>query len=161
MWRALWLKSRMLRARIPYRLEVALFLIQEFVSFRGANIAGKAAFHIGDSILAGHSAPGPFCAGCPYEGKMLRIAEVLGSLHYLRNLCGETSNEWRERMDAIIAAEKPDEAERLLLVSSFNHGYRAFSDNYVRCTPSALAAIDRYMKEGESLSNELISRYGN
>ena len=97
----------------------------------------------------------------PYEGKMLRIAEVLGSLHYLRNLCGETSNEWRERMDAIIAAEKPDEAERLLLVSSFNHGYRAFSDNYVRCTPSALAAIDRYMKEGESLSNELISRYGN
>ncbi|MND59945.1 hypothetical protein D3C80_511630 [compost metagenome] len=97
----------------------------------------------------------------PYEGKMLRIAEVLGSLHYLRNLCGETSNEWRERMDAIIAAEKPDEAERLRLVSSFNHGYRAFSDNYVRCTPSALAAIDRYMKEGESLSNELISRYGN
>ena len=97
----------------------------------------------------------------PYEGKMLRIAEVLGSLHYLRNLCGETSNEWRERMDAIIAAEKPDEAERLRLVSSFNHGYRAFSDNYVRCTSSALAAIDRYMKEGESLSNELISRYGN
>ncbi|TCQ82539.1 uncharacterized protein (TIGR02301 family) [Ochrobactrum sp. BH3] len=97
----------------------------------------------------------------PYEGKMLRIAEVLGSLHYLRNLCGETSNEWRERMDAIIAAEKPDEAERLRLISSFNHGYRAFSDNYVRCTPSALAAIDRYMKEGESLSNELISRYGN
>ncbi|MFD1197571.1 TIGR02301 family protein [Brucella gallinifaecis] len=97
----------------------------------------------------------------PYEGKMLRIAEVLGSLHYLRNLCGETSNEWREHMDAIIAAEKPDEAERVRLVSSFNHGYRAFSDNYARCTPSALAAIERYMKEGENLSNELIMRYGN
>lgn len=97
----------------------------------------------------------------PYEGKMLRIAEVLGSLHYLRNLCGETSSEWRDRMDAIIAAENPGEAERLRLVSSFNHGYRAFSENYVRCTPSALAAIDRYMKEGESLSNEIISRYGN
>lgn len=97
----------------------------------------------------------------PYEGKMLRMAEVLGSLHYLRNLCGETSSEWRDRMDAIIAAENPAESERLRLVSSFNHGYRAFSDNYVRCTPSALAAIDRYMKEGESLSNEIISRYGN
>lgn len=97
----------------------------------------------------------------PYEGKMLRIAEVLGSLHYLRNLCGETSSEWRDRMDAIIAAQNPGEAERLRLVSSFNHGYRAFSENYVRCTPSALAAIDRYMKEGESLSNEIISRYGN
>lgn len=97
----------------------------------------------------------------PYEGKMLRLAEILGSLHYLRNLCGETGSEWRDRMDAIIAAEKPAESERVRLVSSFNHGYRAFSDNYVRCTPSALAAIDRYMKEGETLSNEIISRYGN
>ncbi|WP_328587688.1 TIGR02301 family protein [Brucella thiophenivorans] len=96
-----------------------------------------------------------------YGGKMLRLAEVLGSLHYLRNLCGETSNEWRERMDAMIAAENPAETERVQLISSFNHGYRAFSENYMRCTPSALAAIDRYMKEGESLSNELISRYGN
>ena len=97
----------------------------------------------------------------PYGGKMLRLAEILGSLHYLRNLCGETGSEWRDRMDAIIAAEKPAEGERGRLVSSFNHGYRAFSDNYTRCTPSALAAIDRYMKEGETLSNEIISRYGN
>lgn len=97
----------------------------------------------------------------PYDGKLLRVAEVLGSLHYLRNLCGETGSEWRDRMDAIIAAENPSEAEKLQLVSSFNYGYRVFSDNYTRCTPSALAAIDRYMKEGESLSNEIISRYGN
>lgn len=113
------------------------------------------------ALWLGIVSPAVSAQDAPYEGKMLRIAEVLGSLHYLRNLCGETSNEWRQRMDAIITAEKPDEAERVRLVSSFNHGYRTFSDNYVRCTPSALAAIDRYMKEGESLSNELISRYGN
>lgn len=97
----------------------------------------------------------------PYEGKMLRLAEVLGSLHYLRNLCGETSSQWRDRMDAIIAAEKPDESERVRIVSGFNRGYRAFSDNYSRCTDSALAAIDRYMKEGEALSGDIVSRYGN
>lgn len=97
----------------------------------------------------------------PYEGKMLRLAEILGSLHYLRNLCGEAGSEWRDRMDAVITAEKPSEAERVQLISSFNHGYRVFSDNYTRCTPSALAAIDRYMKEGGDLSNEIISRYGN
>ncbi len=102
-----------------------------------------------------------FAQDAPYEGKMLRLAEVLGSLHYLRNLCGEAGSEWRDRMDAIIAAEKPSEGERVRIVSSFNHGYRVFSDNYTRCTPSALAAIDRYMKEGEGLSNEIISRYGN
>ncbi|MBC2884808.1 TIGR02301 family protein [Ochrobactrum sp. CM-21-5] len=102
-----------------------------------------------------------FAQDAPYEGKMLRLSEVLGSLHYLRNLCGEVGSEWRDRMDAIVAAEKPSEAERMRLISSFNHGYRVFSDNYPRCTPSALAAIDRYMKEGEGLSNEIISRYGN
>ena len=113
------------------------------------------------SLWLGMAFPALAAQNAPYEGKMQRLAEVLGSLHYLRNLCGETSNEWRERMDAIIATEKPDETERVRLISSFNHGYRVFSENYLRCTPSALAAIDRYMKEGESLSNELISRYGN
>lgn len=97
----------------------------------------------------------------PYEGKMLRLAEILGSLHYLHNLCGETGSEWRDRMGAIIVAEKPPEDEKLRIISSFNHGYRVFSENYTSCTASAHAAINRYMKEGESLSNELISRYGN
>lgn len=113
------------------------------------------------SLWLGIASPVLSAQNTLYEGKMLRLAEVLGSLHYLRNLCGETSDEWRERMDAMIAAEKPAESERVQMISSFNHGYRAFSENYGRCTPSALAAIDRYMKEGESLSNELISRYGN
>lgn len=161
MWRALSLKLRMLQARIPYRLEVAPFLIQEFLSSEGHILQEKRLSILVIAFWLGILSPALSAQDAPYEGKMLRIAEVLGSLHYLRNLCGETSNEWRERMDAIIAAEKPDEAERVRLVSSFNHGYRVFSDNYVRCTPSALAAIDRYMKEGESLSNELISRYGN
>ena len=102
-----------------------------------------------------------FAQEAPYEGKMQRLAEILGSLHYLRNLCGEAGSEWRDRMDAIIMAEKPSDEERVQLVSSFNHGYRVFNSSYTRCTPSALAAIDRYMKEGEDLSNEIISRYGN
>lgn len=97
----------------------------------------------------------------PYEGKILRLAEILGSLHYLNNLCSKPGSEWRDRMDAMINAEKPPEAEKLRLISSFNHGFRVFSDNYTRCTPSAQAAINRYMEEGESLSNEIISRYGN
>lgn len=96
----------------------------------------------------------------PYEGKMLRIAEVLGSLHFLRNLCGESSLVWREQMDELIAKENPDEAERLRLISNFNRGYRGYSDTYKRCTPSALAAIDKYLNEGAQLTKEIVSRYG-
>ncbi|WP_425292043.1 TIGR02301 family protein [Brucella anthropi] len=112
------------------------------------------------TLWVGTASPA-FAQDAPYEGKMLRLAEILGSLHYLRNLCGEAGSEWRDQMNAIVSAEKPSEAERVRLISSFNHGYRVFSDNYTRCTPSALAAIDRYMKEGENLSSEIISRYGN
>ncbi|WP_110750894.1 TIGR02301 family protein [Phyllobacterium leguminum] len=97
----------------------------------------------------------------PYEAKLTRLAEILGSLHYLRNLCGEEGSEWRDRMNAIIAAEKPEEVRKARMTASFNRGYRAFSEIYTSCTDSAVAAIDRYMKEGESLSNEIGARYGN
>lgn len=96
-----------------------------------------------------------------YEAKLIRLAEILGSLHYLRNLCGEEGSEWRDRMNAIIAAEKPEEPRRARIIASFNRGYRAFSEVYSSCTDSAVAAIDRYMKEGEGLSNEIATRYGN
>lgn len=95
------------------------------------------------------------------QEKMLRIAEVLGSLHFLRNLCGEKSQIWREQMDELLAKDNPTETERLRLISNFNRGYRSYNNSYTHCTPSALAAIDSYLKEGAALAKELVSRYGN
>lgn len=162
MWRALWQKQKINPAIDTLRRhEVAVFASKKAIRRKGLSLRSNTLSLIVISFWLGTASPALTAQNAPYEGKMQRLSEVLGSLHYLRNLCGETSNEWRERMDAIIAAEKPDETERVRLISSFNHGYRAFSNTYLRCTPSALAAIDRYMKEGESLSNELISRYGN
>jgi uncharacterized protein (TIGR02301 family) len=86
---------------------------------------------------------------------------VLGSLHYLRNLCGEKGDQWRVQMEKLIAAENPDAARRARLVASFNHGYRSFDGVYVSCTASATEAISRYMKEGEELTREIVARYGN
>lgn len=127
---------------------------------RGHDLKGSLLFPFAVMLALGFNSPTLYAQDA-YDGKLLRVAEVLGSLHYLRNLCGETASTWRDQMDAIIAAENPTESERLRLISGFNYGYRTFSENYIRCTPSALAAIDRYMKEGERLSNEIISRYGN
>ena len=97
----------------------------------------------------------------PFEGRLLRLAEILGSIHYLRNLCGEPGNTWRDQMQAILAAENPEPALRARFVASFNSGYRSFSGVYASCTDSATAAIDRYMKEGETLSREIAVRFGN
>lgn len=97
----------------------------------------------------------------PYEKPLLRLAEVLGSIHYLRNLCGEAGQEWRERMEALLEAEAPPPARRARMVASFNHGYRSFEASYAVCTESARAAIRRYMKEGAELSSDIAARYGN
>jgi uncharacterized protein (TIGR02301 family) len=96
-----------------------------------------------------------------YESKLVRLAEVLGSIHSLRNLCGESSSQWRDRMDSLLVAENPDPVRKARLVASFNRGYRTFNETYSTCTSQAIAAIDRYESEGIRLSSEIVSGYGN
>ena len=100
-------------------------------------------------------------AEAPFEQPLMRLAEVLGSLHYLRNLCGETGNQWRDEMEQLLASENPQAERRARFVASFNRGYRSFDGVYVTCTASATEAISRYMKEGEALSRDIATRYGN
>jgi uncharacterized protein (TIGR02301 family) len=100
-------------------------------------------------------------AEAPFESRLLRLSEILGSLHYLRNLCGETSTAWRDEMQALLEAENPEPELRARFVSSFNSGYRSFAGGYTTCTESAYAAIARYMKEGEDLARDIAVRFGN
>nr|WP_223385586.1 TIGR02301 family protein [Oricola cellulosilytica] len=96
----------------------------------------------------------------PYDENLLRLAEVLGSVHYLRNVCGEESNSWRERMEELLVVENPEPLRRARLVASFNRGYRTFDSVYTKCTRQALDAVERYMREGLELTREINSRYG-
>lgn len=95
----------------------------------------------------------------PYDSRLQRLSEVLGSIHYLRNLCGETSNQWRDQMEGLLAVEKPAPNRRARLIAQFNKGYRSFDSVYATCTPQALTAVDRYMNEGKALAGEINSRY--
>jgi uncharacterized protein (TIGR02301 family) len=102
-----------------------------------------------------------FSAESPFEPGLMRLAEVLGSLHFLRNLCGEKGDQWRIEMQKLLDSESPDAERRARFIASFNRGYRSFGGTYTQCTPSATEAIGRYMKEGETLSRDIASRYGN
>jgi uncharacterized protein (TIGR02301 family) len=97
----------------------------------------------------------------PYESRMVRLAEILGALHYLRNLCGEHGSKWRDEMQAILESDNPDPQTRTKLIASFNRGYHSYADVYRTCTGSATAAIDRYMKEGAAISDDIVTRFGN
>ncbi|MFD0915735.1 TIGR02301 family protein [Pseudahrensia aquimaris] len=97
----------------------------------------------------------------PYDDKLLRLSEVLGSIHYLRALCGaQEGGKWRNWMADILKSEEPIPSRRAQLVSRFNRGFRAFDQTYTACTSSALLAADRYLKEGVRLSSQITNRYG-
>lgn len=100
-------------------------------------------------------------AEAPFEPGLMRLAEILGSLHFLRRLCGEKGEEWRAEMERLLEAENPDPERRARFIAAFNRGYRSFGGTYTQCTASAAEAIARYMKEGEQLSRDIASRYGN
>ncbi|EJF87030.1 TIGR02301 family protein [Bartonella vinsonii subsp. arupensis OK-94-513] len=97
----------------------------------------------------------------PYETKLLRLAEILGSLHSLQNLCSTPTNQWYNYMSALIEAEQPMPQRRTYFYEAFNEAYRAFSENYHHCTQSAIEATQRYIKEGKSLSENLLMHYNN
>lgn len=95
-----------------------------------------------------------------YEDKLLRLAEILGSLSFLRDLCGEEDGAaWREEMSTLLAAENPGPQRRQRLVARFNHGFETFNAVYRSCTPSAKRAIIRYLSEGRSLAGDVRNRY--
>jgi uncharacterized protein (TIGR02301 family) len=97
----------------------------------------------------------------PYEAQFLRLAEILGAIHYLRRLCdSDEGNLWRSQMQALIDAETPNPIRRARIVDRFNHGYESFRSVYRTCTPAATVAIDRYLAEGVKISRDITARYG-
>jgi uncharacterized protein (TIGR02301 family) len=96
----------------------------------------------------------------PYEGPLLRLAELMGSLHYLRGLCGAPdASSWRERMAALIDSEGGDSERKSKLAGAFNRGYRTFQQTYRLCNASADLTIQAYVEEGRRIARDINARY--
>jgi uncharacterized protein (TIGR02301 family) len=101
-------------------------------------------------------------AAAPFDGDLQRLAEILGSLHYLRGICGTNEgSKWRNQMQALIDAETPSGDRRTRMIAGFNRGYNGFQQTYRTCTPAATVAIRRYIEEGAKISRDLTARYAN
>jgi uncharacterized protein (TIGR02301 family) len=93
----------------------------------------------------------------PYDDKLMRLSELLGAIHYLRELCGANDGQlWRDRMKELMDAEGSSALRRARLTRSFNAGYRNYSRTYNSCTPSAQTAISRFLAEGAEIADTLI-----
>ena len=111
--------------------------------------------------LSAVALPGRLCAQDaetkPYDDKLTRLAEVLGAVHYLRELCGSSDGQlWRDRMREILDGEGSTALRRAKLTRSFNSGYRSYSRTYQSCTPTAQTAISRFLNEGVQIADSLI-----
>jgi uncharacterized protein (TIGR02301 family) len=92
----------------------------------------------------------------PYDERLMRLSEILGAVHYLRELCGANDGQaWRDRMKELMDAEGSTALRRAKLTRSFNNGYRSYSRTYNSCTPSAQTAISRFLTEGAEIADAL------
>ncbi|SCB33723.1 TIGR02301 family protein [Rhizobium miluonense] len=99
----------------------------------------------------------------PYDERLSRLAEILGSIDYLRNLCSPAREDgWRGDMQQLLDTETKGEPKRKeKLTAAFNRGYRSFASVYANCTRQALVAEERYRNEGATLATEITARFGN
>ena len=94
-----------------------------------------------------------------YQQQLLRLAEIMGAVHYLAQLCsGANDAQWRDQMQALVDTE--DDQDRAEMVDQFNRGYESYKSVYLSCTPAALEANQRYLEEGAKIAQDITARYG-
>jgi uncharacterized protein (TIGR02301 family) len=120
------------------------------------SLTAAAALSVLSALAPVHAAPD----AKPYDDKLMRISEILGAIHYLRELCGANEGQyWRERMRELMDAEGSSALRRARLTRAFNQGYRSYSRTYNTCSPSAQTAITRFITEGAQLSDGLVKTF--
>jgi uncharacterized protein (TIGR02301 family) len=99
----------------------------------------------------------------PYDDRLVRLSEIMGSLQYLRNLCqSQKEDQWRLAVQQLLETEALNEpARQARLTAAFNRGYRSFAALYTTCTAAAIVGETRYRTEGATLVAEIVARYGN
>jgi uncharacterized protein (TIGR02301 family) len=105
--------------------------------------------------------PEPEAVPQPYEPDLLRLAEIIGSMAFLRTLCeGQDRAVWPERMRNLIEAEGRSAPIRERLAGAYNRGFRAYALVHQQCSDVAKEAAARLANDGDGLSRKLANRFG-
>ena len=102
-------------------------------------------------------APGA-AANAALPAKAVHLAEILGAVHHLRDICGANEGQlWRNKMIEMIGVLAPSDADRQRLVKSFNDSFYRYRNTYPACTSTAARQGDKLMQDGRRLAEELAS----
>jgi uncharacterized protein (TIGR02301 family) len=100
-----------------------------------------------------------------HEPRLLRLAEILGALSYLQDLCKERETQaggqiWRAQMTALMEVEGTTPARKERLAGAYNRGFRGYEFSYRSCTANAQAIIARFLDESGRIAHEIAPREG-
>jgi uncharacterized protein (TIGR02301 family) len=97
----------------------------------------------------------------PYQAQILRLAELLGVLAYMTDLCNAPdAGTWPTRMGALLGSEGQATGTRDVLAGAYNRGFRGYEATYRSCTPNAQLVISRTLDEAGRLTGTIVSRFG-
>jgi uncharacterized protein (TIGR02301 family) len=97
----------------------------------------------------------------PYEPQLLRLAELMGALAYLRDLCGaHDADAFHAKMVSLLEVEAKSETRKESLAGAYNNGFRGYELSYRVCTPAAREVIARFLDEAAKISTDVANRYG-
>lgn len=97
-----------------------------------------------------------------YEPLLLRLAEVMGGVAYLSDLCGgavQAPDAVRRKMQELIDTEAQNELQRERLAGAYNRGFTGYQMHRI-CRPGSRIALERLVQEGTRLSQEISARFG-
>jgi len=96
----------------------------------------------------------------PYEAQLLRLAELIGALAYLRDLCGDADGaSFRAKFASLVDTEGVTDARKESLAGAFNRGFRDYELTYRACTPTAREIVARFLDEASRIAKDVANRY--
>ncbi len=105
--------------------------------------------------------PSPDSKPAPYEPDLLQLADIIGSLAYLRHICnGHDATLWHQKMLSLVETEGRTPAIRDRLVGAYNAGFKAYASAHRTCLAGTEEASVRLSRDGERLARRLAGRYG-
>ena len=96
----------------------------------------------------------------PYEPQLLRLAEIIGALSYLRDLCGAGDGAtFRAEFANLIDTEGTTPTRKETLAGAFNRGLRDYELTYRACTPAAREIVARFLDEAGRIAKDVATRW--
>jgi uncharacterized protein (TIGR02301 family) len=96
-----------------------------------------------------------------YEPELLRLAEALGVIAYVSQLCAKPeAAEWSKRAQQIIDAEGGTSARRERLAGAYNRGFLGHQAMHRSCGDSARLVLELRRAEARRITLDISTRFG-